>query len=119
MTFKNIDFKSGIIVYNDLDIDLDKPLSKQTTHLDEDMLQVKYPLNYTLDIGWYGDVKCEGKFVLQLIKNCDWDNPIYKKATMDLNRLEKYLQECIDLVEKLIKKGSSEALDEPTNKCDH
>lgn len=114
---KNIDFKSGIIVYDDFDIDLEKPIGEQV-YLDEDMLQVKYPQNYILDIGWYGGMNPEGRFVLQIIKNCDWDNPIYKKTTRDLTQLEKYLQECIDVAEKLVISDQIKSK-ESSFKCQH
>lgn len=100
MTLNNIDFKSGIVSYDDFDVDPLVPYEKQLTSLDEDMLQVEYPQGYVLDIGWYHDVN--GKFVVRVIKDCDWDQPVFIKETRNLARLEKFVQQSIDLIMQLI-----------------
>ena len=83
VSMKNIDFKSGIIAYDYFDIvDPLVPYEQQLPSLDEDMLQVEYPHNYVLDIGWYHGIN--GSFVVRIIKDCDWDEPILRKETRNL-----------------------------------
>lgn len=64
-------------------------------YLNEDLFQVSYPENdLIVDLGWYGDVrKNEGDFVMKLVQNNHWDEPVstihaksLEEATEILNR---------------------------------
>lgn len=71
------DFKSGSVVYNEYHIDFSRALSKQLDHLTEDLLQVKYDNGYLLDVGWYPEYDFNGTFVVQVVKDENWELPIY------------------------------------------
>ncbi|MBK4714727.1 MULTISPECIES: hypothetical protein [Tenebrionibacter/Tenebrionicola group] len=58
---------------NELDF-LSTPQS-QEFNLDEDLLQFKLDNETTIDIGWYPSFDANGRFVVQRIKNSDWENP--------------------------------------------
>ncbi len=99
--FENIDFKSGVKrLGNDFYIDQNIPLNLQYDGLKEDLLQVTYLNNYTIDIGWYPEFSKKGQFKIYLIKDKDWCEPVKMKCCRDLRKLEKYLLEFIDFVEK-------------------
>lgn len=93
--FKDIDFTPGKIVYFDFDTDSGESLNKY----DEDLLQVKYPKNILLDAGWYTN-----SFVVYVIKNCNWENPVVKKECKDLAELHKALKECVIKIRKMLTK---------------
>ncbi|MDE5984500.1 MAG: hypothetical protein K2H13_04520 [Eubacterium sp.] len=86
-------FEPGKIVYNEFNIDFSLPFSKQIDCLNEDLMQVSYNENYILDIGWYPESNPSGSFIIQLIKNYCWDNPIFKEKCKSEN----------DLVDNIIK----------------
>lgn len=71
--FEKISFYPGEITYNDFDIDINKPLDVEDDGLKEDMFKVEYPDNIILDIGWYSGIN---KFVVYIIKDFDWENPM-------------------------------------------
>jgi hypothetical protein len=90
MKLSNIDFKSGEVVYNDFHMDSTLPLKEQLMYLNEDLMQVQYPKNFVLDIGWYHGMN--GRFVVRVIKDQEWDNPILRKETRSFNRLEEFIK---------------------------
>lgn len=45
--------------------------------LNEDLLKLKYTkFDLILDLGWYPNGDKEGKYVLELILNCNWKKPL-------------------------------------------
>ncbi|AUT27272.1 hypothetical protein C1192_09170 [Escherichia marmotae] len=60
------------------------PLNEQRDELKEDMLQVEYPGGYLLDVGWRPSFDINGKFYICLIKDFDWDIPIYNGSAKDI-----------------------------------
>jgi len=101
---KSINFRSGVITYNDFDIDPLIPLIEQEFSLKEDILQVDYG-PYLLDLGWNPDCNVKGKFVVRLIHNYDWQNPIQRFEAKDLATLKERLQEVIDHAEALLSRA--------------
>lgn len=88
----NFSEKRGIITFNDFSIRNDIPLENQLDELKEDMLQVKFPNGYFLDIGWRPSFEIDGQFKLVLIKDFNWENPIYSDSANDLFELEEKIQ---------------------------
>lgn len=98
--FQNIDFKSGVITYDDFMIDLKLPLENQVDCLKEDLFQVDYFGRYIIDVGWYPEFNAKGNFTICLIKDCNWSDPILIKKCRDLNQLGEYMKEFIEYVIK-------------------
>lgn len=98
--FESIDFKGGEITYNSFDINPLVPLSRQKFSLQQDMLQVRYDL-YLIDVGWYPSLNTKGRFVIYLIYNCDWDEPIQVIEAKNLASLKVGLRKMIDRCEML------------------
>jgi hypothetical protein len=69
------DFGDGRVEYDGWEIAEDIPLENQIDVLNEDLIQVRYGDRVTLDIGWHGGLR---KFLLYLVKDADWDNPVYR-----------------------------------------
>ncbi|MCC8376684.1 hypothetical protein CKY10_23120 [Photorhabdus sp. HUG-39] len=90
----NIDFseKSGVIIFNDFFISDDIPLENQLDELKEDMLQVEFPNGYLLDIGWRPSFEINGQFNLALIKDFNWESPVYLGSAKNLSELEEKIQ---------------------------
>ena len=88
--FENLDFQNGIVKY------IETNFSQGS--LREDMLQVVYPKDYVLDVGWYG---VKNDFIVYVIKNCDWKNPVTKVHTNILD-LRKVVVCAIEMIEKMI-----------------
>lgn len=100
MKLENIDFKSGTLTYNEFYIDSTISIEKQIAYLGEDMLQAEYPDNYVLDVGWYHGPN--GRFVIYVIKDYEWDKPALRKETRSLFRLEQYIQQAVDFITQSI-----------------
>ena len=80
--WRKVDFGTGTVTFLD---DTQK----------EDMLQVEYPNGFLLDMGWYQD-----RYIISVIHNFDWANPVQQYETTETNQLPKLLTEAVRLVEK-------------------
>ena len=81
-------------VWSKIDFDTGKVIFLDTTRK-EDMLQVEYPNCFLLDMGWYQD-----RYIISIIHNFDWANPVQQYETTETNQLPKLLTEAVRLVEK-------------------
>ena len=80
--WSKIDFETGKVIFLD-------------ATRKEDMLQVEYPNCFLLDMGWYQD-----RYIISVIHNFDWANPVQQYETTETNQLPKLLTEAVRLVEK-------------------
>lgn len=92
-----INFRDGKVIYDDFNIDLTCPLEDQTYELQEDLLQVKYGNGYVLDLGWHPELDPKGYFVIHLIKNSNWDEPVYR-SEVPFHDLVPELEKAVELV---------------------
>ena len=61
--------------------------------LKEDMLQLEYK-NYIIDFGFYSN-----KFILYIIKDYNWENPIKKEYINNINNINRIINKyCDDIV---------------------
>ncbi len=81
-------------VWSKMDFDTGKVIFLDATRK-EDMLQVEYPNCFLLDMGWYQD-----RYIISVIHNFDWANPVQQYETTETNQLPKLLTETVRLVEK-------------------
>ena len=81
-------------VWSKMDFDTGKVIFLDATRK-EDMLQVEYPNCFLLDMGWYQD-----RYIISIIDNFDWANPVQQYETTETNQLPKLLTEAVRLVEK-------------------
>ncbi len=95
---KDIDLKNGTVTYNDFDINPGISFEEQTWSFKQDVFQMKFNNKYLIDIGWYPDFDPKGSFVLKVVKDFDWSNPILEKKCKEVNVLKIYLQEAINFV---------------------
>ena len=81
-------------VWSKMDFDTGKVIFLDATRK-EDMLQVEYPNCFLLDMGWYQD-----RYIISVIHNFDWANPVQQYETTETNQHTKLLTEAVRLVEK-------------------
>ena len=81
-------------VWSKMDFDTGRVIFLDATRK-EDMLQVEYPNCFLLDMGWYQD-----RYIISVIHNFDWANPVQQYETTETNQLPKLLTEAVRLVEK-------------------
>lgn len=93
----NIDFHNGTIAFSDLYVDLNIPAYQQSDKLKEDLLQITYPNNILIDMGWYPSFSPEGSFRTLIIKDYDWENPVFCRETSDILELIEILRCAADM----------------------
>ena len=88
MISDDFDWKTGTVVFWDLDtVDESRPLADQAEHLKEDLAQIEYPAGVILDVGWYPEFAATGNFVVCVVRQGEWEQPVFQKdafTTADL-----------------------------------
>ncbi|MEQ0220496.1 hypothetical protein J1F62_06385 [Klebsiella michiganensis] len=86
-------------IYDELsDLDFNKTISEEVNKLDEDLLQITFINGNTLDIGWYPAFEEEGEFIIQIISNENWEEPIFKSsAHWNINELNEKFEEALNI----------------------
>lgn len=85
------------IEYNNFsEYDMNIHGEEDSYELNEDLLQLKYNRgNITVDLGWYPSHDEEGNYILYLIRDSDWENPLEELITKDksevINTIEKWV----------------------------
>lgn len=81
----------------------DAPLSEQEDLLEEDLLQISYPSNLTLDIGWYGGTSAaNGLFRVFVIQNYAWDRPFATYEARSIPELKQVFAQALSLVKSTL-----------------
>lgn len=74
-------------------------LSLLINNLKEDMFQAMFPCGQILDIGWYPEFSTRGSFVISLIHNQDWQNPIHCEKAKNWAELKIALENVLKNLE--------------------
>ncbi|WP_312215350.1 hypothetical protein [Pantoea vagans] len=90
--------KGGVITFDDFHIDEKQPLRGFIDDLKEDMLQVEFPGGFILDVGWRPSFNINGKFFVSLIKDYDWEAPVFSDSAGNIEVLKSKISEAIKLV---------------------
>jgi hypothetical protein len=101
MKASNIDWKSGRVVYWDMEsVDLHTPLAHQLSELKEDLAQISYPSGILVDIGWYPELSEEGAFLVTVVKHENWETPLMKEACSSALELVEAIKNAIRTAEQ-------------------
>ncbi|AWH86093.1 hypothetical protein HYN59_13665 [Flavobacterium album] len=99
------DISDGNLIFsNNCPLFSDVPLIYHKDDLREDINQItfKHIENLCIDIGWYGgDFESgTGFFSIMIVRDADWDNPLYKKDCKTVKKLQVLLHEALDYVKR-------------------
>ena len=96
----DIDFsiKGGNVTFDDFPIKDGEPLRVYIDDLKEDMLQVEFPKGYILDVGWRPSFEINGEFYAVLIKDHNWEKPIYSESARDLKELKGKINKALRII---------------------
>lgn len=97
----NVDIKDGTITYNTFEIDFNVPFSEQLDNMTEDLLQIRYDGDYVLDVGWYPEFDSDGNFKICVIKNDDWDNPLFYEVCRSEVELKRFLNIAVGIISEV------------------
>ncbi|NHZ92009.1 hypothetical protein F2P45_23815 [Massilia sp. CCM 8733] len=77
--FWNLDIGKGVVVYDQISHLPDAfDVAVHVGCLREDMLQIRFGDHLLLDVGWYPSFNEQGRFLLLLVKDQAWDEPLEK-----------------------------------------
>ncbi len=101
--FDNLDVSPGIIINNDIqELNPNLSLESQLDSLKEDLFQVVFDDKIVLDAGWYSDGSIDGEFVIYLLENEDWDNPMERKTVHSFEELRSGVQELLAVAKQIV-----------------
>ncbi|MEW9702965.1 hypothetical protein [Paenibacillus sp. SI8] len=96
--FESIDFSPGIINFNQYQVNEKTNLNEENDDLQEDMFLVVFPNNYAIDVGWYLGTQC---FLVFVVKDYNWDEPIKKRECFSYAELESTVMELTKWLKEL------------------
>ena len=108
-TMKSINFIQGInvldgkITFDGLDLNENISLANQVDSLREDMLQIEYGERFTLDVGWQPDFDPSGYFIVRVILDEDWEEPLFEGKCHTLPELKKIIESSAALIHEKMK----------------
>ncbi|MGG1663939.1 hypothetical protein [Brevibacillus sp. NRS-1366] len=83
--FKDISRLQTAYTFNEFNVKSDIPLLEQLPELKEDLFQITdKDEKYTIDIGWYPSMDSDGAFKIIVVKDKQWDCPVYMRETREL-----------------------------------
>lgn len=86
------------VLYNELNINLKKPLSEQIWELNEDLLQLSVGSNIIVDVGYYPSHSLNGRFKVMVIEEGNWENPLITTLCDKPDLLVDCIQEVLNKV---------------------
>ncbi|HML51387.1 MAG TPA: hypothetical protein PKD84_08255 [Propionicimonas sp.] len=96
MRAEHIDWETGEVEFWDLDfLDPLTPLSQQREGLKEDLAQVRFGNGVLIDVGWYPEGSVTGEFVIRVITDTNWDEPLLVASHRAVEGLVAALQEAV------------------------
>jgi|SRR5580765_399967 len=91
------EWRSGRVTLWDLDrLDPAVSIEDQRKDLTEDLAQVEYAYDVTLDVGWYGDA-----FIVVVVYASDWDRPALRRRAESPSTLADEIRAAITFAEEL------------------
>lgn len=93
----------GKITYDGFDLNETIPFAEQIFSLQQDMLQIEYGRRFVLDVGWVPDLDPKGCFLIMVIQDRDWLNPISKIKCKTLSKLKKAIESSAVLIHEQLK----------------
>ncbi|MEZ4361925.1 MAG: hypothetical protein R3B48_17170 [Kofleriaceae bacterium] len=94
----DIDWGPGEVVHWSLEkFDADRSLQEQLDELREDLAQVRFDEHTLLDLGWYPECDADGAFVVTVVRNEDWDEPVFREAAKAVPSLHSALARAVSV----------------------
>jgi len=96
MKKSEISWKNGVVTAWDIDeLNLDKSIESQIDLLKEDLMQVRFGNTIILDLGWYPEFDPRGQFVLCVVREREWEKPIFQLKFRELSQFMPNLNRAI------------------------
>ena len=91
-----LSFGCGTVVYWDMaNLSVERTPVEQTDRLKEDLAQVSYGQGFVLDLGWYPSFEEDGHFVVVVIRDQDWESPVFSEKCREWPELKATVQRAI------------------------
>lgn len=101
MQSNDFDWQLGNVVYWDLErVTPDTPIEQQYEHLKEDLAQVEFGSAVLLDIGWYPEFSPTGRFVVSVVRDQEWEQPVFRVECKAIPSLCNAIRWAIDVAQE-------------------
>jgi hypothetical protein len=96
-----IDWATGRVAYWALDsLDLTTAIEANLGDLGEDLAQVEYPNGVLLDIGWYPAYSADGAFQVVVVRQADWEAPLFKRRCRTAAELHSTVEAAVEVAKR-------------------
>ncbi|MBV7498086.1 hypothetical protein ACIPLA_21505 [Pseudomonas sp. NPDC086112] len=97
MDTKKIIELGGTISFDDIShINQLADTSMIVDELKEDLFQAVFPHNQLIDIGWHPEFSEKGTFRISLIKEYDWEHPVFSEKAKSWTELNKAISNALN-----------------------
>ena len=105
------DFDNGIVRYQTFDYDPTLERGIADGELTEDLIQVEYPKDLLIDIGWYGPNpnsyaakkhKRMGRYLVLIVRQHEWQHVVWKKEAHTFDELRVVVKEAVEKMKTLL-----------------
>ena len=98
--FWGVDIKNGTVEYDDISFLPEQFKAKDyVDYLKEDLLQIRFPDGFLIDIGWRPSFSMKGKFYILAVENSNWESPAAQMAARDVLGVKEAMRKMIsDLI---------------------
>ncbi|NHZ80726.1 hypothetical protein F2P44_15800 [Massilia sp. CCM 8695] len=87
--FWSTDIGQGVVVFDDISFLPDAfDAAHHADYLKEDLLQIVFPDDLVLDVGWTPSFDEHGHFLLMLVSDSNWDEPVERAEFTDVVTLK-------------------------------
>ena len=88
--FWNIDIGQGVVVFDDISFLPEAfDTAQHADYLKEDLLQLVFGDRLLLDVGWTPSFDEHGRFVLMLVSDGNWDEPVERAEFTEVVSLKE------------------------------
>ncbi|MDQ1816499.1 hypothetical protein RBA41_24685 [Massilia sp. CCM 9210] len=88
--FWNIDIGQGVVVFDDISFLPEMfDAAQHVDYLKEDLLQIVFSDDLVLDVGWTPSFDEHGRFLLMLVRDRNWDEPVERAEVTDVVSLKR------------------------------
>lgn len=94
------DFGEGIKTkYIDFSFDEKSKIEDLIDNLKEDLIHVEYNNGCLLDVGWYPEFQLDGCFRIIVVRNYNWETPIFESVCDCLDSLVIELRKGVEKIQ--------------------
>jgi hypothetical protein len=98
---QSLHITDGKIIRDNLNIDESVSLKDQINLLHNKLLEIEWNNRFLLNVGWHPEKDLDGSFIVQVIKDRDWGDPVFRIKCCTVASLKRVIIQAIEIINKI------------------